>query len=274
MIRSIVLFLLKIRSERRCRDRSRSRHEDFRAKIQSIEVRGDGRAHAVLLLLDVHGVDGRGHEHAVAQRMRPECDRGTGPAHVAALPARDRVAARRVVDVGVEAQYRGNRVTGVRRVRRPVERSARQPAPAADVPASARADGLRRGQPVAGHRVLGRVTGHQRSRAVGHRVSDRVDTVLHGRHVRVPGRRHRHGRPDRAHRILDRRHVAGLSLWLAGHRLSERLARFRETVRPERRPERPGLVPGSAVGSRHVTAVHRRVRFILCGDVRPQYRRR
>jgi len=153
--------------------------------------------------------------------MQSERDRCTGPTRVAGLSPGERRTARRLVHQRVEAHDPGTAFTGVHHVRGPVERPARPSAPAADVRAGDRTDDLRHVQPAV-HRVLGPVSHRHRHHAVVNRVRHRVATLLLHRHVRVPGRHHRHVQPDHAHRVRVCRAAAGRHLGRAVRRLPER----------------------------------------------------
>jgi len=181
-------------------------------------------------------------------------------------------AARSVVHQHVEAHHPGTGVADVHHVRRPVERPARPPAPAADVRAGDRADDLRRVQPAL-RPVLGRRVAHRhRHHAVGDHIRHRVAALLLHRHVRVPGRHHGHVQPDHAHRVRVGHPAAGRHPGRAVRRFLEREARVRRRIRPERVPKRGRSVPGTAIHLRHVRAVQDD-RFAVQDHVRPEYRR-
>jgi len=172
----------------------------------------------------------------------------------------------------VEAHDPGTAVAGVYHVRGPVERPARPAPPATDVRAGDWTDDLRRVQS-AGHRVLAPVAHRHRHRAVANRVRHRVAALLLHRHVRVPGRHHRHVQPNHAHRVRVSRPAAGRHLGRAVRRLPEREARVRRRVCLEHGSERGRPVPGPAVHLRHVRTVQDD-RFAVQEHVRPKYRRR
>lgn len=86
--------------------RRRRHHDDVHAEIQNVSLRGDDRAHAVLVLRGHHPVEQRGHEHAFAQGMQPERDCGTRPARLAGMYDGERRAARSVDNQRVEAHDR------------------------------------------------------------------------------------------------------------------------------------------------------------------------
>lgn len=203
--------------------------------------------------------------------MQPERYRGTGPACVGGLSSGEQRAARRLVHQRVETLDPRTAVAGVHHVRGPVERPARPPSTAADVRAGDRTDDLRHVQPTV-NCVLEPVAHHHRHHAVANRVPHRVTALLLHRHVRVPGRHHRHVQPDHAHRVRVGRPAAGRHLGRAVRRLPEREAWVHRRVCLERGPERGRPVPGPAVHLRHVRTVQGD-RFAVQDHVRPKYRR-
>jgi len=172
----------------------------------------------------------------------------------------------------VEADHPILGAAGVHTVRGPVERPARPSTPAADVRAGDRTDDLRRVQSTV-HRVLGPVAYFHRHHAVANLIRHRVSTLFLHRHVRVPGRHHRHVQPDHAHRVRVGRVTAGRHLGRAVRWLPEREVRVRRRVCLERGPERGRPVPRFAVYLRHVRTVQNE-RFAVQEHVRSKYRRR
>lgn len=166
----------------------------------------------------------------------------------------ERRAARCLVHQRVETHDPGTAVAGVHHVRGPLERLSRPPAPAADVRAGDRTDDLRRVQPT-GHPVLAPVAHRHRHHAVSNRVRHRVTALLLHRHVRIPGRHHRHVQPDHAHWVRVSRSAAGRHLGRTVRWLPERETRVRLRVCLKHGPERCRPVPGPAVHLRHVRTV-------------------
>jgi len=235
-------------------------------------VHGHGGTHAVLLLHHRRDVHVRGHEHAVAQGMRPGRDRRARPEDRVAVSVGEERAAQRVVHQRVETPDPGTPVGHLRRVRGTVERQPRAPAPAAHVHTGVRADTVRRAEhPV--HRVLaGSVAHRRRHRAVRHRVHHRFVHLLHHRHVRVLVRRDRRRQPHHATRVRVRGPAAGRHRGRPVRRLPERQHRFHRRVRPEHRHQRAGAGAGLSVRVRHVRTVYVS-RFAVHEHVRPEHRR-